>query len=251
MTDRRNVWITGASRGLGAALVHRYIAEGAHVYMTARDHAAMSEVAMRSGSPERCHALPADVTDAAQLKQVIQAIIDEAGHIDLAILNAGTYVRGGIDDFTVETMREIFEINVFAIAAAIEQLLPGWRAKGRGQCAIVGSVAGDVGLPYAAFYSASKSALRRMAESLFPEFERAGLGLHLISPGFVDTPLTSKNDFPMPFMVSAERAAEEIYAGLEKNKFEIRFPARMSIVIRLLAALPYALKFALCKRMLR
>ena len=94
------------------------------------------------------------------------------------------------------------------------------------------SVAGDVGLPYAAHYAATKAALRRIAESLYPELKREGLGIHLVSPGFVDTPLTKKNDFPMPFMVSAERAAHEIRRGVERGGFEIRFPLRMSLAIR-------------------
>ncbi len=245
------VWITGASRGLGAALVHEYVTRGAEVFMTARSYADLCKVALDSGYPERCHALPADVTNDSELRSAIERVRDLAGNIDIAILNAGTYAKSGMDDLDVGAMRDLFEINLFAVAAALQYLFPGWRKSGTGTCVIVGSVAGDVGLPYAGTYSASKSALRRLAESLYPEFARCGLNLHLVSPGFVDTPLTARNDFPMPFMVSAARAAHEIAHGVERGTFDIRFPTRMSWLIRLIAALPYYLKFAITKRMLR
>ena len=246
-----NVWITGASSGIGAALVREYANRGAQVFLTGRKPEALDKVRVESGFPQRCHSVPADVTDSRALGRAIEHIEQTFGAIDVAVLNAGTYEQSGVDDFSSAAMRKLFEINVFAVAETIELLLPGWRKRRSGSFVIVGSVAGDFGLPYAATYSAGKAALRRLSESLYPELKRDGISLHLVSPGFVDTPLTAKNDFPMPFMVSAERAAYEICRGVDKRKFEIRFPWRMSVAMRILRALPYPLQFSLARRMLK
>ncbi len=221
------------------------------VLMSGRNVQTLENVRTESGFPQRCHTMSADVTDSSELRQVLEDTEQRFGAIDVAVLNAGTYEASGIDNFNAAAMRKLFAINVFAVAETIEILLPSWRKRRSGTFVLVGSVAGDFGLPYAASYSASKAALSRLAESLYPELLRDGIALHLVSPGFVDTPLTAKNDFPMPFMVSAERAAYEICRGVDKRKFEIRFPWRMSVAMRILRALPYPLQFSLARRMLK
>jgi len=145
----------------------------------------------------------------------------------------------------------MFELNVLGTASCLEAVMPAMIARRRGHIAVVASVSGYVGLPGAATYGATKAALNVMCEALYPELERHGVKMTIINPGFVDTPLTKKNDFPMPFLVSSEEAADTIAKGLAKGKFEIIFPWKMALAIRFLHALPHALRFALTRKMLR
>ncbi|MEQ8233479.1 MAG: SDR family NAD(P)-dependent oxidoreductase [Gammaproteobacteria bacterium] len=243
------VWITGASSGLGAALAREYAAAGASVLLTARRREALDEVAAHCHG--RAATYPADVTVADQLAATLDAIEGDGGLPDLVILNAGTYRPMGLAELDTDAIAELFAINVFAVTRAIELLSPRLRARGHGHIAMTGSVAGDIGLPYAGAYSASKAALVRFAQALRPELAAAGITLSLIEPGFVRTPLTDRNDFPMPFLIEAERAARIIRHGLERGRFRIRFPLRMSLAMRLFAALPEPLSYPLRRRMLR
>ena len=245
----QRVWITGASSGLGEALARNYAANGAQVLLTARPGPRLDAVC-ESLAAYHPSVYPSDVTDAAQLETIV-AGMERAGELpDLAILNAGTYRPMSIIDFNTDAIVELFALNFFAVARGIELLLPRFRARGSGHLAVVGSVAGDIGLPYAGPYSASKSAVMRLCESLQPEFESAGLKLSVVNPGFVKTPLTARNEFPMPFMISADRAATTIRRELARSRFEIRFPIMMSLSMRLLAALPKGLRKMITRRML-
>ncbi len=245
------VWITGASRGLGAALAHEYAAAGARVLVSARDVAALATLVIALPGPRGGRSYPLDVTAPEAVAATLAAIEREEGLPDLVILNAGTYQATPAAELATGDVRALFELNFFSIIDTLTRLLPPMRARGHGQIAVMGSVAGDIGLPYAGPYSASKAALNRLCQSLEPELARDGVAINIINPGFVATPLTALNDFPMPFIVSAERAAREIRAGLAKNAFEIRFPRRMSLAMRLLANLPDRLAFALTRRMLK
>ncbi|MEQ8659411.1 MAG: SDR family NAD(P)-dependent oxidoreductase [Gammaproteobacteria bacterium] len=243
------VWITGASSGLGAALAAEYAAAGARVLLTARRPDALAAVAAQCHG--RAAVYPGDVTVAGQLSAVIDAIDADGGPPDLTILNAGTYRPMGLAELDTAAIVALFELNVFAVTRTLELLVPRLRARGGGHVAVTGSVAGDIGLPYAGPYSASKAALARFAQALRPELAQAGITLSLIEPGFVRTPLTARNDFPMPFLVDADVAARIIRRALARGRFRIRFPRRMSIAMRLFAALPEPLSYALRRRMLR
>ncbi len=249
MTATQRVWITGASSGLGAALAREYAQHGAQVLLTARPSERLDAIVAELGPAAR--ACPADVTDADQLAAAVDALLADGGPPDLAIFNAGTYTPMGLDDLDSDAIARLFALNVFAVARGIELLAPHLRRAGRGHVAVVGSVAGDIGLPYAGAYSASKAALERLCQSLRPEFDRAGLTLSLIAPGFVRTPLTDRNDFPMPFLIEADAAARIVRRKLARGRFEIRFPLAMSLTMRLLAALPNALSTRLTRAMLR
>lgn len=163
------------------------------------------------------------------------------GPIDLAVLNAGTYDPIALDEFSSERTRDTFAVNFFEVVHGIEALLPAMRRRGAGYIAVMASIAGYCGLPYAAAYSASKSALTRLCESPQPELAGIGIRLSVINPGFVRTPLTAKNEFPMPFLVDGDEAARVIAAGLTRGDFKLRFPRRMAIAL----SLPYAWFFAL------
>jgi short-subunit dehydrogenase len=250
MAERpRRVWITGASSGLGAALARACIDAGDEVWLSARPGARLDETVAALGP--RAHALPLDVTDRAALVAALARLEHARGLPDLAILNAGTYLPQGLADLDAEAIRGLFALNVFAVTDTLAWLAPRLAARGHGQVALVGSVAADIGLPYAGPYSASKAALVRLAQALRPEFERAGLILSLVEPGFVRTPLTARNDFPMPFMLEADAAARSILRALDRGRFRVRVPWTMSLLMRLFANLPEACSMIVRRRMLR
>ena len=248
-TTSPTVWITGASSGLGEALAYHYAKHGAHVCLSARSEEKLAAVNNALSTPGAVY--PCDVTDNYQLTTTVQGIIDDTGGLDVAILNAGTYQPVKLSDLNSDDARALFEINFFSVVRAIELLTPHMVARGRGHIVVVASVAGDVGLPYAATYSASKSALNRLCESLQPELAVAGVNISVVNPGFVKTPLTDKNDFPMPFLISADEAAEIIRTGIDKKKFEIRFPFVMGFLMRRLSRLPKSLLLKITHRMLK
>lgn len=244
-----NIWITGASSGLGAALAREFSAQGAQLALSARTEEKLEAVNRSLDRPGMI--FPCDVTDDYALTTTVQAIVDRMQHLDIAILNAGTYNATPLLELDVEDTRALFDINFFSVVRAIQLLVPVMKAQGRGHLVVISSVAGDVGLPYAAAYSASKSALNRLCESLHPELDKYGIKISLVSPGFVKTPLTDKNEFPMPFRISAEEAAKAVRKGIEKNRFEIRFPFTMAFIMRRLAHLPKRILLSITKRMLR
>ena len=243
------VWITGASSGLGEALAHDYAKHGARVYLSARSEQKLADVNSALARPGEIH--PCDVTDDYQLTTAVNKVVAASDGLDIAILNAGTYQPVKLVDLNSEDARALFEINFFSVVRTIELLVPHMVARGRGHIAVVASVAGDVGLPYASIYSASKSALNRLCESLQPELAAQGIGISVVNPGFVKTPLTDKNDFPMPFLISADEAAGVIRRGIEKKRFEIRFPFLMGFLMRRLSRLPKSWLLKLTRRMLK
>lgn len=242
-------WITGASSGIGKALAERLLRDGYRVAVSARSADALAELA--SSHPGKIGVYPLDVTDPAAVRQVFAAVESEMGPVDLAVFAAGSYTRDYAKDFDSARTRQMFELNVLGTASCLETVMSAMTARRSGHIAVVASVSGYVGLPGAATYGATKAALNVMCEALYPELERSGVKITIINPGFVDTPLTKKNDFPMPFLVSSEEAADTIAKGLAKGKFEIIFPWKMAVAIRLLHALPHSLRFALTRKMLR
>lgn len=240
------VWITGASMGIGEALARRLAAEGAEVIASARSAEKLE--ALAAGSGGRLVPWPLDVTDHAAVLDAVARIEAERGPIDVAVLNAGTHRPVAAAEFRAAGLRELCEINLFGVASGLEALIPRMTVRGRGRIAVVASVAGYRGLPTAAYYGATKAALINMAESLKFDLDRAGVTIQLVDPGFVRTPLTDKNDFPMPFLVSAERAAALIAKGLRSRRFEIAFPLPFVLILKTLRLLPYGLYFRLVGR---
>ena len=173
------------------------------------------------------------------------------GRLDLAVLNAGTYGRDSAAQFDAVAFRATVEVNLMGSVHCLAALMPRMLAHGSGHIAVVSSVVGYVGLPGAAAYGASKAALINMCEALYPELAARNVRLSIINPGFVDTPLTQKNDFPMPFLISADAAVDQIMAGLRSRHFEIAFPRMMVLSMKLLAVLPARLRFAVTRRMIR
>jgi NAD(P)-dependent dehydrogenase (short-subunit alcohol dehydrogenase family) len=240
------VWITGASMGIGEALARRLARDGAEVVASARSADRLAALAAEGAG--RIVPWPVDITDHAAVHATVERIEAERGPIDVAVLNAGTHRPVSAADFTAQGLRELMEINVMGTAACLEALMPRMVARGKGRIAVVASVAGYRGLPTSAYYGATKAALINLTESLKFDLDRAGVTIQLIDPGFVKTPLTDKNEFPMPFLVSAEVAAERIARGLRGSGFEIAFPRAFVAILKLLRILPYRLYFLLVGR---
>ncbi len=173
----------------------------------------------------------------------------ELGPVELCILNAGDYEPMGLDDFDVSLFRRLMEVNYLGVVHGLAAVMPAMRARGRGQILITASLAGYRGLPRAAPYGATKAALISLAESLQPELAAEGVRLRVINPGFVKTPLTDKNRFEMPFLMTTEQAAEAIMKGLHNDAFEIRFPWRFALMMGLLRLLPNGLYLRIARRM--
>lgn len=242
----RLVWITGASTGIGHATALTYARDGWTVAASARDAAALA--AMAAGSAGRIHAFPLDVTDESATLATHAAIEQALGQIDLAIFSAGTHLPVSLERFETRTFRKLVEVNLMGVVHCLGAVLPAMTKRRGGQIAIVSSVAGYFGMPTAAAYSATKSALISLAQSLKFDCDRYGIALSVINPGFVKTPLTDKNEFPMPFLISAEAAAKRIVDGLAARRFEITFPRRFALILKLVRLLPYGLFFPLVAR---
>ena len=244
------IWLVGASSGIGRALALRLAGDGWRVAISARSEARLRQLAGQAPAG-RLLVWPLDVTDAGAVARVLEGIEREAGAVDIAILNAGDYEPMPLAGFDIALFRRLMEVNYLGVVHCLGALLPVLRRRGRGQVLVTASVAGYRGLPQAAPYGASKAALINLAESLQPELARAGVALRVINPGFVDTPLTRRNRFAMPFLMSPVQAADRIAARLERGGFEISFPLPFVALLKLLRCLPYRLYFYLVRKATR
>lgn len=239
------VWITGASSGIGLALAEAHLAQGWTVAVTARRVAELQALSVRF--PGRVIVEPADVTDAEAISAAVARI--EARHIIArAILNAGTYERDTAETFTAARLRRQTDLNLIGTAICLEAVMPRMIARRVGQIGLVASLAGLAGLPGSGSYSATKAGMIALAESLKFDLDKYGVAMSAICPGFVKSPLTAKNTFPMPFLMEADAAARAIIKGLDAGKFMIAFPEGLARPLRILRSLPYGVFFPLIAR---
>jgi NAD(P)-dependent dehydrogenase (short-subunit alcohol dehydrogenase family) len=246
-SSHRVVWVTGASGGIGRALCLRLAGEGARVAASARPSAALSS--LTDGDPSgRIAAFPLDVRDEAATRSTVDAVERVLGPVDLAVLNAGAHIPMSARNFSESTARDLMTVNYLGVVHGMAALLPRLIERRGGHIAVVSSLAGYRGLPTAAAYGPTKAALINLCEALAPELADANIRLQLISPGFVRTPLTDRNTFPMPFLMDVERAVDVICAGLESARFEIAFPRRLAWVLKLARLLPAKAYFAAVRR---
>lgn len=243
-------WVTGAGKGIGRALSKRLADEGWTVAVSARTAKDLHDLAAEC-EPGRIRPYPLDVTDPGLVEETIGQIESDLAPIALAVLNAGTHVPLPAEDFAIEPFRRLVETNLMGPANCLAPLISRMVERQDGHIAVVGSVAGYRGLPTAAAYGATKAGVINMCEALRPELERHGVRLTLISPGFVETPLTDKNDFPMPFLIPVDKAVDYIVRGLEGSAFEVAFPRRFAFLMKLLRILPDRLFFMITRRMVR
>lgn len=248
-----SVWLTGASQGIGRALAIELAKERRRVYVSARNQVALQDLKQeieQGDYPGLLIPKPLDICKPQDVLRVCEEIRAD-GEIDCVIFNAGTYQPAPADQFSAQALRELFELNVFGTANCLEASVKTMLEQGSGQIAVVASLAAYRGLPNSAGYGASKSALIHLTESLYTELHAHNIDIKVINPGFVETPLTDKNEFPMPQIVTAEWAAERIVKGLGKRGFEIRFPFMFAQFMSFLRALPYGLYYALLRKFVK
>jgi short-subunit dehydrogenase len=273
----RRVWIVGASSGIGEALALALARRGARLALSARgrerleavcaacdaaagagptagDAGALANAAVEpahcaeSPAPAGVLALALDLSRAGEIERARDRLLAAWGGIDLVVFNAGTYRPLRAWELTAEAVRETLETNLVGTMSATAAVLPTLLAQGHGAIALVGSVAGYGGLPKALVYGPSKAALINFAEVLHLDLSPRGIGVFLIDPGFVATPLTAQNDFAMPALQTPEQAAAAIVDGFARGDFEIHFPKRFTRALKLLQLLPRRLYFALIRR---
>lgn len=236
----QRVWVIGASSGIGAALAQQLFATGARVVLSARR--APELAALTAGNP-RAAAVAFDAADANAWDAAHQAAQAAFGGLDLVVFVAARYDPQRAWELDAVSARRSFELNVLGVYEGLTRVLPALQAQGHGGVALVASVSGYTGLPKASVYGATKAALINLAETLYFDLAPRGLAVYLINPGFVATPMTARNDFAMPEIISPEQAAQAIVQGLEQGEFEIRFPKRFTGRMAWLARLPYRLRF--------
>jgi len=243
MNDKKVIWITGASSGIGKALSIKFAEEGWMVAASARREGLLQELTKIN---QNIHSFPLDVTNPEQCKKVFEEIKKKFNNIEISIFGTGIHDPNSEKRFNLEKIREIMEVNYFGTMNSINSVYDYYNDKKGGQISIISSVAGYRGLPAAGAYCASKSALTSFTESLRFEMMRKNVRVSLVSPGFIKTPMTDQNDFPMPMIKSPEFAAEQIYIGLtKKTGFEIHFPKAFTFFLKFLRILPYPIYFKL------
>ena len=237
----KNIWITGASSGIGKALAIKFANEGWQVAASARRESLLKEL---SNQYTNIQSFPLDVTDSDKCKSVFKDIVEKFENIEICVFGTGIHDPKSEKKFNLEKIKKIMEVNFFGTMNSINSVYDYFGQKKVGQISIISSVAGYRGLPAAGAYCASKSALTSFAESLHFEMKRKNVRVSLISPGFIKTPMTDQNDFPMPMIKSPEFAADQIYNGLiKKSGFEIHFPKVFTFFMKFLRILPSSIYF--------
>ena len=234
--NQKKIWITGASSGIGKALAEKFALEGWKVAISARRKEILDEMAKR----ENISSYPLDVTNQNQIKDVFSKIINDFGNLDLCVFSSGTYDPKLEQEINIKQNQFVMETNFFGVLYCIKSVEKYFKDKKAGHISIVSSIAAYRGLPNSSGYGPSKAALTNLTESLYFDFKKHNVRISLVSPGFIKTPLTDKNEFRMPFIKSPEFAAEKMFNGLTKTKsFEIHFPKALTIILKLLRILPY------------
>ena len=241
-------WVTGAGTGIGRGIARRLAEDGWIVAASARTARDLDSLAAEV--PGRITAFQLDVTDEKAADATGKAIEASLGPVDLAIFNAGAYFPTTATDFSVGNFRKTVDLNLMGVVNCMGPIAPLMVERRRGHILVMGSLTGFVGLPTAASYGATKAALNSMAEAFKPDFEQYGVTISVINPGFVKTPATDKNEFPMPFLIGVDDAVDHIMRGIAAKRFAINFPWQMNFAIRLLAALPNWAKFGITRRMI-
>ena len=233
----KNVWITGASSGIGKALAIKFAKEGWQVAASARREKLLEELSINNSN---IYSFPLDVVDPKNVSNTFQSILEKLNNIDLCIFSTGIYDPKKEREINLEQILNTINVNFFGTLNCIKAVEKYFKEKKNGHISIVSSVAGYRGLPNSTGYGPSKAALTNLTESLYFDFKKYNVRVSLISPGFIKTPMTDKNKFKMPFIKSSEFAANKIYKGLINSKaFEITFPKQLTVIMKILRIIPY------------
>jgi len=238
--ENQVVWLTGASSGIGEALVPRLVARGARVAISARRADRLETLA--AAAPPRCGAVrpfPLDAAAREPTRDTVAAIERAYCTNDVAILNAGSHLRPAVQPFDAQQYLDTFALNVFGALYGIEAVLPGMLARRHGWIVGISSLAGYRAVPTAGAYGSSKAAFSHILDALRFDLESHGVRVVSVTPGFIRTPLTDRNRFRMPFLMPVDAAADRIVRGIERERREIHFPKPFSWTLKLLRVLPY------------
>ncbi len=234
--NHKKVWITGASSGIGKAVAEKFAKEGWKVAISARRREILEEMS----NNDKIFSYPLDVTNQDQVDNTFNKIIEDFGGLDLCIFSSGTYDPKNEKSIDVDKIKNVINVNFIGVVNCVKSVEKNFKQKKSGQISIVSSIAGYRGLPNSSGYGPSKAALTNFAESIYFDFKKFNVNVSIISPGFIKTPLTDKNEFSMPFLETPEFAAKKIYNGLTKNKsFEIHFPKPLTLLLKFFRILPY------------
>ena len=234
--NQKKIWITGASSGIGKALAKKFAEEGWKVAASAR----RKEILDKMSDHENIFSYPLDVTNQDQIKNSFEKIIKDLDGLDMCVFSSGTYDPKLEKEINIKQNKFVMETNFFGVLYCIGAVENYFKEKKGGHISIVSSIAAYRGLPNSSGYGPSKAALTNLTESLYFDFKKYNVKISLISPGFIKTPLTDKNEFQMPFIKSPEFAAEKMFKGLTKsNAFEIHFPKALTIILKIFRVLPY------------
>ncbi len=248
------VWVVGGSTGIGRATALALAARGAQVLVSARRAAALDalvaehrQAAREQSTQHPLQAWPLDVTDAAAVRACATEILAQ-GPLDLVLYCAGHYRAQRATAFDLTEMQRHLDINVRGALHVLDAVLPALLARGCGHLSLVSSVAGYRGLPQSLAYGPTKAALTNLAENLYLDLQPQGLGVSVVHPGFVQTPLTAQNAFAMPALITPEQAAQAMLDGWAAGAFDIHYPKRFTRWMKLLRVLPHRLYFPLVRR---
>lgn len=245
----QNVWIVGASSGIGAELAEQLLQKGARVAISARRSEPLHALASRY--PTLCSVVPMDATEPSAWRANCNLLDAQWGRIDLVVFCAADYKAVRSWELNAADVKRTVEINLNSVYYGLELLVPFFIKQQSGGIALVSSVASYMGLPKATVYGPTKAALSNLAEILYSELHDQGIGVYLINPGFVKTRLTALNDFHMPALMTTTQAAHHIVRGFEHGVFEIHFPKRFSFSLKLMRLLPARARLAMLKSLAR
>lgn len=249
--EKKVIWITGASSGIGRALAISLSNINCSIYISARSQAGLEETLNQCVNKNNIQIIKADLTDKYANQQACEKIKNDCGRLDIAILNAGTCEYVDIDNFDSALFERLVNSNYMSMVYGIESSLPLLESSNEAQLVGMSSTAAYLGLPRSEAYGSTKAAIRNLFRALKVSLSTKNISVSVICPGFVKTELTDQNDFDMPCLITAQKAAEYILDGIARFKHEIHFPRRFSYSLKLMSLLPDAIQFHLLKKTIK
>ena len=246
--NQKKIWITGASSRIGKAVAEKFAKEGWKVAVSAR----RKEILDIMAQDQNISSFPLDITNRDQINNVFKNILNEFGDLDLCLFSSGTYEPKDEQSIDPNKIKNVINVNFLGVIDCVKTVETYFKNQKSGHISIVSSIAGYRGLPNSSGYGPSKAALTNFTESIYFDFKKFGVRVSIISPGFIKTPLTDKNEFSMPFLKTPDYAAEKIFNGLVKsNAFEIHFPKGLTLVLKFLRILPYKLYLVVVDKLVK
>tara|TARA_B100000575_G_C22955788_1_gene552555 strand:+ start:16 stop:768 length:753 start_codon:yes stop_codon:yes gene_type:complete len=246
--NQKKIWITGASSGIGKAVAEKFAKEGWKVAVSAR----RKEILDQMAENKNIFSYPLDVTQKDEIENVFKNIIKDFNDLDICLFSSGTYDPKTEKEINVEKIKQVIQVNFFGVVNCVNTVEQYLKNRRKGHVSIVSSIAGYRGLPNSSGYGPSKAALTNFSESIYFDFKKFNVRVSVVSPGFIKTPLTDKNEFQMPFLQSVNFAAEKIFYGLTKSQaFEIHFPKSLTLILKFLRILPYKIYLFLVDKLVK